>query len=815
MTDPAAPLRTLLVEDSADDAELIVRRLREGGLAIEVQVVADEGELRAALAAFSPELILSDWALPGFSGADAVAITYAWDPAVPCILVSGTLGEELVVEALHSGATDYVLKQRLEALVPAVRRALAEAAERRDRARLEAELAATQAAMRGSLDAMTDPFVIATAIRDPRGVVIDFRVAFANRAAAAFMSSDASAIMGQTFRVAMGGLGSKFYDTCVGVVETGLPHSVEGLGLAGPHGAKPGDERIVDVTIARFEDGFFLVFRDMTERARLGRDRDRLAAVVEHSTDAIVITEPAGDIIYANPAFEAEMGAPLTELKGRSLVTVMAGAVAPATIDEIRAAVQSGAGWLGEVARSGPDGPSRRRQISVSASPGPAGGIASVVMILRDVSELREAQADAQLETRIRVVLAESLHGIPEEASVVEAAQAICDQLATLAFVDTASVQVFLGDRGVQIIAQAAPAGYPVPVGTHLPPLRAAIVRERARIGPWAEYVSEDPADGWMPGTIVAGVKALAFGPISHGDHVEGVLLIGTLDEHFARTLVEKMPGIISSSTTLSALLGQRLHVVRGEVELRDAVAAILAERAFHPVFQPIVDLEGGAVVGFEALTRFDSGQRPDLCFADAWSVGHGAEMELATLAAAVEAGKRLAPGAWLDLNVSPRLLADPARLRAILRDADRPIVLEVTEHDVIEDYDAVRDTIAGLGDDIRLAVDDAGAGIANFSHIIDLRPDFVKLDISLVRRVNANLGRQAMVVGMRHFSRTAGCRLIAEGVEVIEEARTLTSLGVEFAQGYLFGRPEPAEVWAVAGRASERRDADGPVASG
>ena len=73
-----------------------------------------------------------------------------------------------------------------------------------------------------------------------------------------------------------------------------------------------------------------------------------------------------------------------------------------------------------------------------------------------------------------------------------------------------------------------------------------------------------------------------------------------------------------------------------------------------------------------------------------------------------------------------------------------------------------------------------------------------MKLDISLVRRVNANLGRQAMVVGMRHFSRTAGCRLIAEGVETAEEARTLTELGVEFAQGYLFGHPEPAATWVT-----------------
>ena len=125
--------------------------------------------------------------------------------------------------------------------------------------------------------------------------------------------------------------------------------------------------------------------------------------------------------------------------------------------------------------------------------------------------------------------------------------------------------------------------------------------------------------------------------------------------------------------------------------------------------------------------------------------------------------------------------------------------MLEVTEHEVIEDYDAVREAIRSLGKDIRLAVDDAGAGVANFGHIIDLRPDFVKLDISLVRRVNANLGRQAMVVGMRHFSRTAGCRLIAEGIETEDEARTLRALGVEFGQGYLYGHPGPAADWTAA----------------
>jgi EAL domain-containing protein (putative c-di-GMP-specific phosphodiesterase class I) len=416
---------------------------------------------------------------------------------------------------------------------------------------------------------------------------------------------------------------------------------------------------------------------------------------------------------------------------------------------------------------------------------------------MRDVSELRTAEAEVALEMRIRAALAESLHDIPQEASVAEAAQAICDKLVTLPFIDVAGIDLLLGTGDLQIIAQSAPPASLVAVGDHILPIRSAAIRERAQDGPWAEYVTADPAAGFFP-EDVGTLKALAYGPIMHGNQMVGCLTVGTVDERFARTLVEQMPAVVSFSTTSSALLAERLHTLRREAELRAGVVAIIAGAAFHPVFQPIVDLASGETVGYEALTRFDSGQRPDLCFADAWSVGLGPDLEIATLEAAVAAGKRLPPGLWLDLNASPRLLADRDRLSAVLSLAQRPIVLEVTEHEVIEDYDAVRQAISSLGPDLRLAVDDAGVGVANFGHIIELRPDFVKLDISLVRRVNANLGRQALVVAMRHFSRTAGCRLIAEGVETDAEAATLRSLGVEYGQGFLFGHPERVEIWVA-----------------
>ncbi len=667
----------------------------------------------------------------------------------------------------------------------------------------EQELRGSEARMRGALDLMLDPFLVCSSIRAADGTLTGFRAVFANRAAEAFMGRMPDTLSGAPMPDRMPYLGAApFFETFRAVVETGETWAEDRVEFLVPGADGTRRKGLIDIQVARFEDGFFATWRDVTDRAAaaeaLHHSEHRFRQFFERTPDYVFTVSLDRRLLDANPAALDALGYELEELVGQSLETIYA----PEERGRMAGLFErwTEVGPISNMEQTLVTRTGERRTVLLSASMvrDSEGRPLYFLGVQRDITELREAQADAELEMRFRAALAESVQSIPEGASVEEAAQAICDQLVTLPFVDTATVQVFLGARDVQIMAQSVPPGYAVPVGTLLPEKRAAIVRARAAHGPWAEYVSADPFDGWMPGTIASGLRALAFGPIAHGDHVEGVLLIGTFDEAFARTMVEKMPGIVSMSTTLSALLAGRLQTISARATLRAGIEAILAARAFHPVYQPIVELETREVVGYEALTRFDSGQRPDLCFADAWAVGLGPEMELATLAAAVEGGRGLAPGLWLDLNVSPRLLVDPGRLRPLLWSAERPLVLEVTEHEVIADYDLVREAIRELGRDIRLAVDDAGAGVANFGHIIDLRPDFVKLDISLVRRVNANLGRQAMVVGMRHFSRTAGCRLIAEGVETAEEARTLTKLGVEFAQGYLFGHPEPAATWVT-----------------
>ena len=391
-----------------------------------------------------------------------------------------------------------------------------------------------------------------------------------------------------------------------------------------------------------------------------------------------------------------------------------------------------------------------------------------------------------------------SLQRLLPGPTIEETARQVCAEAFRLEGIDLAVIRAYPADGGVVPLAVEGlgprAAGL---VGQPLDATRAAVIRSRGRGGPWEWVLGGEEESPYHATLRDLGVRSTVNAPLRWNDATIGDIGLGTCSPERAVSLGERLPTVEEFAVVVASLLGPALAERDRAATLRRTIAGVLAVRAFRPVFQPIVELASSGTVGYEALTRFDSRQRADLGFADAWSVGLGADLELATLGDAVAAARRLPAGLWLNLNVSPRLLADPERLRQILCAADRPLVLEITEHEVIEDYAALRTAVGAVGHDIRLAVDDAGAGVANFGHIIELRPDFVKLDISLVRGVNADLGRQAMVAGMRHFARTAGCRLIAEGVETAEEARTLTGFGVELGQGYLLGRPEPVEVWA------------------
>lgn len=544
--------------------------------------------------------------------------------------------------------------------------------------------------------------------------------------------------------------------------------------------------------------GLWGIAQDLTRYQALRSELALLATAVSETADSVVVTDPLFNITFVNPAFERVTGYARDEVVGkhRLFTEVDPGDPTEPPIHEaMRSTLRAGKSWQGELVKRRKDGTQCIELVTATPIFDVAGALSSYVFVERDLSLIRELEAELVLEAAVRALLGEAIQAASTSSDLEEAAKAVCNGLASLPGIHLAQLIAFHGDGEAVFIAGHSPSPSSLSMGDRLPKGSARYLQERAESGAWGER--KGSAGGYWQRVVdmgARGARALALGPVGTPGNVAGVLIVGTQDRRYVRVVAEKMPPLVAFGASANTLLVQRLNTRRRERILRSAVEHVISSRAYRIVFQPIVELSSGETIGYEALSRFHSNQQPAEFFADAWSIGLGVELELATLEAAVVKANRLPAGRWLDLNVSPRLLDAPGKLASILSRAGRPIVIEITEHDLITDYARTRAAVAALGDDVRLAVDDAGVGIANFGHIIGLRPDLVKLDLSLVRRVNADPGRQALVVAMRHFARTAGCRLVAEGVETDEEARALKQLGVEFAQGFWFGRPESAD---------------------
>jgi EAL domain-containing protein (putative c-di-GMP-specific phosphodiesterase class I) len=225
------------------------------------------------------------------------------------------------------------------------------------------------------------------------------------------------------------------------------------------------------------------------------------------------------------------------------------------------------------------------------------------------------------------------------------------------------------------------------------------------------------------------------------------------------------------------------------------ALRSVLDHGAIQPAFQPVVQLADGLVRGYEALARFDRNHfsNPVQAFTFANAAGLGVELELVAARRAFERLDDMPPGAWLSVNLSVEAVMTPAVIDVLLAHAHRGITVELTEHTQVSDYATLNQTTDRLrAAGILIAVDDAGAGYASLSHVLQLRPDIIKLDITLVRDIDTDPIRTALARALATFARETGAMLIAEGIETHAEHEKLRSLGVEFGQGYYMARPGP-----------------------
>ncbi len=254
------------------------------------------------------------------------------------------------------------------------------------------------------------------------------------------------------------------------------------------------------------------------------------------------------------------------------------------------------------------------------------------------------------------------------------------------------------------------------------------------------------------------------------------------------------------------------LESARGDSELysrlasrrkRESLLDILLRRRIRSVYEPIVEVKSRTVFGYEALARGPRDHAlhsPLALFSIAEEEGLTYPLDCLCRRSGLIGAKGLPEGTHLFLNVRPTAIHDPDFRSAALRKtlevcglAPHDVVLEISEQESIENFEIfreIRDYYRKLG--FRIALDDTGAGYASLEAVVELAPDFIKVDRAFVRGVDEDPSRQELLHALQKVAKSLGSEIIAEGLDTLEELATLGALGIRYGQGWLFGHPNP-----------------------
>jgi EAL domain-containing protein (putative c-di-GMP-specific phosphodiesterase class I) len=253
-------------------------------------------------------------------------------------------------------------------------------------------------------------------------------------------------------------------------------------------------------------------------------------------------------------------------------------------------------------------------------------------------------------------------------------------------------------------------------------------------------------------------------------------------------------PRDVRLMATLADLVANELDDRRRMRQLREDIESVIGRNERIKVaYQPIIDLRTNRCVGVESLARFPRRfAKPIEMFTAAGALGLSLELERLVALKACELRDELGEDQFLALNMTPEALMEMATRANATPDVPvANLVVELTEQSAVESYPALREQLAplrtrGLG----LAVDDVGAGHASLRHVVELRPDFIKIDRSLIHRVADDTARRAALGAFVMMAKDLGAQLIAEGVERAVDFEVIRELEFDAAQGYLLGRP-------------------------
>ncbi len=241
----------------------------------------------------------------------------------------------------------------------------------------------------------------------------------------------------------------------------------------------------------------------------------------------------------------------------------------------------------------------------------------------------------------------------------------------------------------------------------------------------------------------------------------------------------------------------------------------ILKNKSIRTVYQPIVRLDDGHILGYEALSRgprdsfFES---PGNLFDAAEHFNRLWELELLCRTKALENARELPPGKLLFINVNPEIIKDRKFKKGSTKECiskfgmnPSNIIFEITEKTAVSDYKSFRKTIDNyISQGYKIAIDDTGAGYSGLRLLTETRPQYIKIDMSLVRDIDKESIKQELMKTFYSFAKITNMQLIAEGIETVNELNTLIDIGVQYGQGYFFQRPA-AEFTSISQQVKEK----------
>ncbi|MGE4364468.1 MAG: EAL domain-containing protein [Mycolicibacterium sp.] len=307
---------------------------------------------------------------------------------------------------------------------------------------------------------------------------------------------------------------------------------------------------------------------------------------------------------------------------------------------------------------------------------------------------------------------------------------------------------------------------------------------------------SADQTTAALPITRESGVGAYVGVPVpvpGHGDATAGMVCVVSREPKPDLT-DEDLQIVKQVADLIGTLIDSPAPGADPTADQRKAIRRVLAERDFEVVFQAVHDAATGKVVGVEALARFPCEPfRPDAFFQQAAQLGLDIELETAIVRRVLSMIPQLPDDVFVAMNISPAAaLAAPWHELLVDVDPSR-IVLEITEHVAVGNYGALDDALESCrARGMRIAVDDVGAGFASFSHVLELTPEFVKIDQSITRHIDVDDARRRLAQAIAEFAGQIGATVIAEGVESQGELDAVVAAGITWAQGFCLSRPKP-----------------------